>query len=190
MSSVDERPPALARVADQSEPTRALAPGERWYVVRTRAKREAGAEAQLKAQGFHVFLPRVVRTVRHARKMRTARTPAFPGYLFVALDLQRDRWRSVNGTFGVSELIMGEDAPMPVPKGVVEALIGYVDKSGACRFDRDLAEGQAIRVVAGPFAQALGELVKLDASGRVRVLLDIMGGKVMTLIERSSLTPV
>ena len=132
----------------------------------------------------------VRRTVRHARKLRTANAPAFPGYLFVAMNLRRDRWRSVNGTYGVAGLIMGDDAPMPVPRGIVETLLGNVDESGACRFDRDLSEGQAVRVVAGPFARALGELVTLDANSRVRVLLDIMGGKVMTLIERSSLAPV
>lgn len=162
---------------------------ERWYVVRTLANREAGARLQLEAQGFRTFLPRVTRTVRHARKLRTVKSPAFPGYLFVALDLSRDRWRSVNGTFGVMSLIMGDDLPIPAPVGVVEALIGYVDETGTCRFDRDLAEGQEIRVVAGPLAQALGELVKLDANGRVRVLLDIMGGKVLTVLERSFLAP-
>jgi len=168
-----------------------LAPGARWYVVRALPQRETGAQAQLAAQGFRAFLPRVTRTVRHARQLRTVKTPAFPGYLFVALDLTRDRWRSVNGTFGVRGLVMGDERPMPVPVGVVEALIDYVDATtGVCRFDRDLAEGQAIRVIAGPLAQALGELVKLDANGRVRVLLDIMGGKVLTTLERAALEAV
>lgn len=166
-----------------------LVGGERWFVVRALPNREAGAQMQLEAQGFRTFLPRIMRTVRHARRLRTVKSPAFPGYLFVILDLQRDRWRSVNGTFGVMSMIMGEDAPMPAPKGVVETLIGYVDETGACRFDRDLVEGAQVRVVAGPLAQAFGELVKLDANGRVRVLLDIMGGKVLTVLERSSLAP-
>ncbi|WP_036282442.1 transcription termination/antitermination protein NusG [Methylocystis sp. ATCC 49242] len=164
-----------------------LAPGERWYVAQTLARREAGAGAQLVAQGFAVFTPQVIKTVRHARKLRTVRAPAFPGYLFVILDLNRDRWRSVNGTFGVARMIMGEDVPMPVPAGVVETLLGYVDEAGVCRFDRDLVEGQAVRVTVGPFAQAIGELVRLDANGRVRVLLEIMGGKIPATLERSSL---
>lgn len=164
-----------------------LAPGERWYVAQTLAKREAGAAAQLAAQGFGVFTPRVVKTVRHARKLRTVLAPAFPGYLFVALDLARDRWRSVNGTFGVARMVMGEETPMPVPTGVVESLLSYVDATGVCRFDRDLVEGQVVRVTVGPFAQAIGELVRLDANGRVRVLLEIMGGKVAATLERSSL---
>ena len=111
----------------------------------------------------------------------------FPGYLFVALDLRRDRWRSINGTFGVMSLIMAEERPVPVPRGVVEAIIDYVDEFGICRFDRDLMEGQAIRVTSGPLAEAVGELVRLDKSGRVRVLLEIMGGRVLATIERSSL---
>jgi transcriptional antiterminator RfaH len=161
--------------------------GERWYVVRALAKREQGAEAQLAGQGFRVFLPKVSRNVRHARKTKAVHAPAFPGYLFVALDLRRDRWRSINGTFGVMSLIMAEERPVPVPRGVVETIIDYVDESGICRFDRDLMEGQAIRVTSGPLAEAVGELVRLDKSGRVRVLLEIMGGRVLATIERSSL---
>ena len=164
-----------------------LLSGERWYVVRALPKREHGAEAQLAGQGFRVFMPKVSRNVRHARKTKAVHTPAFPGYLFVALDLQRDRWRSINGTFGVMSLIMAEERPVPVPRGVVETIIDYADESGICRFDRDLMEGQTIRVTAGPLAEAVGELVRLDKSGRVRVLLEIMGGRVLATIERSSL---
>jgi transcriptional antiterminator RfaH len=160
---------------------------ERWYVVRALPRREKGAEAQLAAQGFRVFLPRVTRSVRHARKTRTVHTPAFPGYLFVALDLQRDRWRSINGTFGVMSLIMGEERPIPVPCGVVETILEYADDSGVCRFGRDLVEGQSVRVIVGPLAETIGELVRLDANGRVRVLLEIMGGKVLATIEKSAL---
>jgi transcriptional antiterminator RfaH len=165
------------------EPLRA----ERWYVVRAFPKRENGAAAQLAAQGFRVFLPKVMRSVRHARKTRIVHTPAFPGYLFVALDLQRDRWRSINGTFGVMSLIMAEERPIPVPCGVVETIIDYVDGSGVGRFDRDLVEGQSIRVIAGPLAETVGELIRLGGSGRVRVLLEIMGGKVLATLEKSCL---
>lgn len=165
-----------------------LRSGERWYVVQTTANREAIAKLNLEAQGFATFGPQVLKTVRHARKLRTIRAALFPGYQFVALDLMRDRWRSVNGTRGVTRLIMGEDAPLPVPSGVVEALIDRLDQSGVCRFDRDLIEGQTIRVASGPFAEAIGHIISLDARGRVRALLDIMGGQVMTTLERSALT--
>jgi transcriptional antiterminator RfaH len=164
-----------------------LVPGQRWYVAQTLAKREIGALGQLRAQGFHVFLPQLYKTVRHARKMRTVKAAVFPGYLFVALDLQRDRWRSVNGTIGVSRLVMGRDLPAPVPHGVVETFLDHLDENGLCRLDRDLQRGQAVRVIAGPLADAIGRLIDLDGNGRVRVLLEIMGGQVVTNLARSTL---
>ncbi|MBI1867914.1 MAG: transcription antiterminator NusG [Methylocystis sp.] len=159
----------------------------RWYVVRSLPRDETRAESQLLAQGFRIFLPRVNKTVRHARKMRTVIVPVFPTYMFAVLDLQKDRWRSVNGTFGVASLIMAGERPEPVPHGVVEQLLDYTDEAGIARFERNLREGQAIRVTMGPFARVLGRLERLDANGRVRVLLDIMGGKVPALLDRSAL---
>ena len=106
------------------------------------ARREIGAARQLERQGFRTFLPQMLKTVRHARQLRTVRAAVFPGYVFVALDLARDRWRSVNGTINVSRLIMGEDMPLPVPTGIVEALMAYRDASGLCRLDRDLQPGR------------------------------------------------
>ena len=64
------------------------------------------------------------KTIRHARQLRTVQAPLFPGYLFVILDLERDRWLSVRSTFGVSRLITTQDGrPIPVPGGIVESLI-------------------------------------------------------------------
>lgn len=177
----------LGEAWDRRRKDLVLAGRERWYVVQSLPRQEARAEMQLLRQGYRTFLPRMTKTVRHARKLRTVRCPVFPGYLFVALDLQKDRWRSVNGTFGVASLIMAESLPAPAPRGVVEKLLDYMDESGLARFDRDLREGQAIRVLTGPFANVLGRLDRLDANGRVRVLLDIMGGEVPALLDRAAL---
>jgi len=167
---------------------RPLGPHERWYVAQTLAKREFGAVLQLDAQGFRTFLPYLMKTVRHARRTRLVKAAVFPGYLFVALDSRRDRWRSINGTIGVARLLTaGDGGPLPVPVGVVEALFAYLDDSGVCSFDRDLVIGQNVRVLVGPLAQAVGQLVRLDGRGRVRVLLEILGGKVHVTIDKSAL---
>jgi len=49
---------------------------------------------------------------------RAVESSFFPRYLFVVLDLERDRRRSVNGTFAVSWLGMCSDLPKPAPCGV------------------------------------------------------------------------
>ena len=181
-------PRMIPPVAGLGSPDLAGEPlGRRWFVAQTIARLEPRAQFQLQAQNFETFLPRVARTIRHARKLRTVLSAAFPGYVFVRLDLERDRWRAVNGTIGVSRLIMGRDRPTPVPHGVVESIMGYVDGQGIARFDRDLVEGQAVRIKDGPLAEAVGRLVRLDSNGRVRVMLEIMGGAVQTSVDRSAL---
>jgi transcription elongation factor/antiterminator RfaH len=164
-----------------------LKAGERWYVARSLPRQETRAQFQLLRQGFPVFLPLATKTVRHARKLRTVKSPVFPGYMFVVFAIDRDQWRSVNGTRGVASLIMQGETPQPVPGGVVENLLRLTDEDGIVRFDCNLRQGQPVRVVAGPFTSAIGILERLDANGRVRVLLDIMNGKVSAHLTRSAL---
>lgn len=161
----------------------------RWFVVQTRPNREFGATHQLECQGFEVFLPVIWKTVRHARQFRKVKSPFFPRYLFVRLDVARQRWRSVNGTFGVIGLIMEGDRPRPVPEGVVEVLRENADAGGLISVSRSLERGDVVRVLDGPFAGRMAELVEIDERGRVRVLLDILGGRVAVSLRSRSLSP-
>ena len=179
-------------VADDAGRARdlALLLGERWFLAQTLSQREAIAEANLSRQGFRSFLPRYLKTVRHARKLRTVTAPIFPRYLFVVLNLERDRWRSVKSTMGIANLFMAHGRPVPVSKGIVETLIQSTDKYGRVQFVGALEKGQRVRLVAGPFAQTLGILDRLGDAGRVEVLLEIMGGGVRINLSHSWVEPV
>jgi transcription elongation factor/antiterminator RfaH len=160
--------------------------GPRWRLVRALTGREVFAAEQLERQGFVTFLPKQLKTVRHARKVRVALGAYFPGYLFVELDLAKDRWRSVNGTLGVSHLIGAEERPTPVPRGVVEALIEAADARGVLT-GPPLNAGQKVRIIAGAFADKLAVIERLDDAGRVRVLLDIVDRQVAVSVARDFL---
>jgi transcriptional antiterminator RfaH len=164
-----------------------LTDGERWYLAQTLPYQENRAQTALELQGFRNFLPRRLKTVRHARRLRTVNAPLFPRYIFVALDLDRDRWRSVNGTRGVSSLVMAHDRPVPAPEGVVETLILSTDRSGQLRFVEEFEIGQTVRLTAGPFAQSLGVLDRLSSKERVDVLLNIMSGAIRVSVARDCL---
>jgi transcription antitermination factor NusG len=109
--------------------------------------------------------------------------PFFPRYLFVVLDLMRDRWRSINRSIGVASLIMQGDLPQPVPIGVVETLQSLMDGRGQLNFEKSFRVGDRVRLTAGPLAERLGICARLDDSGRVRVLLEIMGSQVPVQVE-------
>jgi transcriptional antiterminator RfaH len=169
---------AIDGVAGASAPL-ALDCGDRWYVAATAPRRERVALENLFQQGFRAFLPTLIETRRHARQFRTALAPLFPRYVFVAFDRGQPGWRRVNGTRGVERLIGDCDGPIAVAQGVVESLAAASDARGVVRFGgAELAVGDAVRVVAGPFAGALGVLQRLDGPARAQVLLRLLGGTV------------
>lgn len=117
-------------------------PGRRWFVVQSQPRKELFARANLERQEFRSFLPRIRKTVRHARRTRETLAPLFPRYLFVSLDLGLDQWRSVYGTFGVSRLVSDGFWPAPVPRGLVEDLIAATEQLGAIEFAEALRPGE------------------------------------------------
>ena len=181
---------ADASCKETSAHSRMHVDGARWYAVHTLPFCELRAREQLANQRFGTFLPKRYKTVRHARKMHNVEAPFFPRYLFVALDLDRDQWRSINGTYGVSSLVMQASRPHPVPRGVVEALIASADEAGILHFGERLAVGGKIRMMAGAFADQLATLESIDDSGRIHVLLDILGRKVSVSTERQNVFPI
>ncbi len=161
----------------------------RWYVAQSQPHKELYAAENLERLGFETFTPRIARTVRHARKTQRVLRPLFPRYLFFTLDLDRDRWRSARGAFGVAMVIMQGDRPRPVPRGVVEALAAAADGRGGFDFRQRLALGEEVRFLAGPFADRIGRLVEMDEAGRVSVLLEIMGAARVISATADNLLP-
>jgi len=169
--------------------SRELAAGERWFLAHTQPKSERKAELHLSAQGFRTYLPQIQKTIRHARQLKTVRAPLFPRYLFVILNIERDRWLSVRSTVGVSHLLTTrEGRPVPVPLGIVESLIER-SEGNLARLDTGLVKGQHVRILSGPFADLVGTLARLDDAGRVQVLLEMMGTAVPVTLHRSALSP-
>lgn len=165
------------------------ATNERWYVVHTQPHGEARAIANLERQGFRTFCPRLRNTVRHARKIMHTLTPLFPNYLFVELDITRDPWGSVNGTYGVIRLVAHGDAPQPVPRGIVERLQARTSEDGAMDWTPSFMVGQSVRIADGPFADFVGTLEQMNSAGRVRVLLDMLGRSVSVALRSEALIP-
>lgn len=156
----------------------------RWYAVQTHQHSENLAERHLLSQDFQTYLPKRKRTVRHARSVRTVCSAYFDGYLFVSLDIQKQRWPAINSTVGVRKLLMSGDAPIPVPNGVIEALLSSTDEDGILNSEDLLCSGQRVRVAHGLFAEQLGTLDYVGRAGAVRVLLDIMNRSVPVYIDR------
>src|ERR1700676_582993 len=118
---------ALATLASDKKHL-VLKGSERWFLVQSQPRNELRARMHLSMQGFRTYIPLILKTTRHARQLRTFRAPLFPRYLFIILDLGRDRWLSVRSTVGVASLFTCDDRPVPVPGGIVETLVANADE--------------------------------------------------------------
>lgn len=158
-----------------------------WHVVHAQHNREGLAAAELARQGFRVFLPLFLKTRRHARRVTQVEAPLFPGYLFVAIDAARQRWRSINGTRGVLRLVTSHDAPSPVASRIVEDLLARRDGKGYIPMPvRTMpAPGSTVRVLQGSFSDALGLFEDVKGAERVAILMELLGRKVRVMLDHA-----
>ena len=144
--------------------------GRRWYVVRTKPKQEARADANLRAWGLEtlalrIWEPPCSRTRRaHAGEM----APLFPGYLFVRFEAET-LVTKVRLTRGVHSVVgLGESAT-PIDDAVVSLLRSRAQEDGLVR----LAEpkcGDVVEIIDGPL-RSLAGIFERDIKGQARVLI-------------------
>lgn len=79
---------------------------------------------------------------------------------------------------------MAQDLPCPVPEGIVEDLLARVNTAGLVDLADALQPGDRVQLARGPFAGAVGTLMRLDAGGRVEMLLQLMYSSVRVSTER------
>lgn len=161
-----------------------------WFVVRTKPNAEERAVWHLKNQGFDVYLPRYRKQVRHARKSQTVLRALFPGYVFVYMDPERQRWRSVNGTVGVVSLVQFGDKPHPISGVVVEDLRAREENGVVSLASQNLQTGDQVRVCEGAFEDHMALLAEVCDQKRVILLLELMGRKVRVNVETGHLEKV
>ena len=157
----------------------------RWYVVQTQVNGEVKAAANLRRQGYEIYLPRYLKRRHHARKLDFAVKPLFPRYMFVAIDMATQRWRSVQSTFGVSRLVTNGDEPAPVPGGVISTLKAQEDAKGFVKLEAapPFARGDKVRVLAGTFMDAAGLFHGMADHDRVSILLQMLGRHVRVVLD-------
>lgn len=167
---------------------------QRWFVAQTQPGKETLAESHLLRQNFRIFLPLYRKTIRHARRIQEVLRPLFPGYIFVNLDLEKDQWRSINGTRGITHLLTQDDhRPLFVPEGIVETLQNEQKEQGAIALGslaNALKEGDTVRMVEGAFEDQIGTIETLSDKDRVQILLNFMNRPLKVSMPLTSLEKV
>jgi len=156
----------------------------RWYVVHTYSGHENKVAETLKqrAETLHltdkisaILIPTQEKIQIKRGQRKTVSEKIFPGYMLVEMELTDDSWLAVRTTQGVTGFVGVGNKPTPLPRHEVEAIKEYMTQA-APQYKADYVEGEAIRIVDGPFNDFLGTVKSIDEDrGKVEVLVNIFG---------------
>ncbi len=159
-------------------------PKARWFVVHVYSGHENKVAETLKQRAetlqltdkiISVLIPTQEKIQIKRGQRKTVSEKIFPGYMLVQLELTDDAWLAVRTTQGVTGFVGVGAKPKPLPKHEVEAIKQYMSQA-APQYKADYTEGEAIRIVDGPFNDFLGTVKAIDeARGKVEVLVNIFG---------------
>ena len=161
-----------------------------WYVVATKPNCEKKALANLQRQEFESYLPCILARRSHARRVHMVRRPLFSGYVFVRLEPEVARWRSINGTMGVTHILTSNGRPKPLRNGFIDALRAREADGVIAVQPAHYEIGEAVEVQDGPFSSQIGTILSADRSGRVRLLMELLGGAIVTTVPHDMVLKV
>lgn len=117
--------------------------------------------------------------------------PLFPRYLFVALDITRDRWRTISSTFGVAQIVFAGEQPASISRDVIEQIRARENDDGyvVLGLPSGVALGSNVRLIDGIFADTKGVLERIADDRRVAILLQLLGREVRVFVPASSVSP-
>ena len=152
----------------------------RWYVVRTKPRKEDFLAEQMEIRRIEIYNPRIRVQAANPRARRIK--AYFPGYLFVHLDLAKAGTFSLQFIPGAAGLVSFGGEPAEVPDGLVHAIRQRVDEinSAGGELFKMLKMGETVLIHSGPFAgyEAIFD-ARLPGSDRVRVLLKLLKNRQM-----------
>ena len=164
--------------------------GASWFLAQLKPNCVNIAEKNLKRQGFQTFLPMEEETHQRNGKFVTAMRPLFPGYIFVAFDVARGFWRTVNSTYGITQLVSFGKEPTAVPLDLVSQLMLRCDAKGKLLPSKLLKPGDQVTLTKGPFANVVATVEKIEPDRRIWVLMEIMGGQTRVAVGADQLRTI
>ncbi len=156
----------------------------KWYVVRSKPRKEEVVYQQLRIRGLESYFPRIrVHPVNpRARKLK----PYFPGYLFVRVDLEEQGLSTFKWMPHALGLVAFDDEPAPVPDLLIHKIKTRLKEINAAGGEvlNSLEPGDPVRIQEGPFEGYEGVFdTRLPGTERVRVLLKLLNDKRLVPVE-------
>lgn len=155
-----------------------------WYVAFSLSGKEFVAQRLLSEAGIFCHLP-LSKAYRHVNKFKADKVrfayPAIPGCLFIGMERGSENWLELSEMNAIIGVLGVAGEPKPVP-GL--ELLEFVDRNAMrwgvrkeqryMRSHKEYAVGDAVLIVAGPFAGNVVDVRSIKGD-RAKIVLNILG---------------
>ncbi|MSP14220.1 MAG: transcription termination/antitermination protein NusG [Chloroflexi bacterium] len=155
-----------------------------WYVIHCYSgyenKVKRNLESRIETMGvadqiFEVVVPTEEEVELKGGQRRITERRLFPGYVLVKMHMTDESWYVVRGTPGVTGFVASGTKPTPLRNEDVDKILRRMEAE-APKVRVNFREGQAVRIIEGPFNDFMGTVDTLDVErGKVRVLVSFFG---------------
>jgi len=171
-----------------------------WYVVNTYSGHENKVKEKLEMRAstmgmedyiFRVVVPEQTQIEVKDGVEKEKKSKMFPGYILVEMIMTDEAWFIVRNTPGVTGFIgsSGKGAkPFPLTSTEVDRILGSM---GMSRLDiaSELAAGEKVKVIDGPFANMMGTVKSIDLeNAKLEVALDLFGQETIVELELAQIS--
>jgi transcription termination/antitermination protein NusG len=162
-----------------------LSTGERhWYAIHTYSGYENAVTRNLKQRIdslnmqdkiFNVIVPTEKKIRVKGGKRVVEEERIYPGYVLVEMIVDDESWFVVRNTPRVTGFVGSGTQPVPLTEAEYNALMSQMSTEEV-KHKLDLAPGDIINIVDGPFKDLEGKVAEADEkSGKVKVLVSMFG---------------
>lgn len=158
--------------------------GRHWYAIHTYAGYENAVVRNLRQRIdslgmedkiFEVVVPTEKKYKIKGGKRVVEEEKIYPGYVLVNMIITDDSWYVVRNTPRVTGIGGTGVTPVPLDDAEIEELFKRMGTE-AVKHKIDLAKGDPVRIVDGPFKDFEGKVGEIDdVRGKVKVLVSMFG---------------
>ncbi len=155
-----------------------------WYVLHTYSGYEENVASNLRQRIesmdmeeriFNVMVPKEKKIKIKNGKRKTVEEKIFPGYVMVEMIVTDESWYVVRNTPNVKGFVGSGTTPTPVDEAEVAELKRRMGVDEP-KFKIDVAIGESVKIVDGPFKDFDGKVNNIDeAKGKIKVLVNMFG---------------
>ena len=142
-----------------------------WYAVYVRSHHEKKVYQLFEKKGVESSLPLIKTTRKWSDRMKKVEVPLFRGYVFVRLDIDKDKLNILQ-TDGVVKFIGIQSKPSIIPDEQIHWIHMMVKESDIVQNVKEIPVGQKVRVLAGPFKDLEGVIMRSGNQSRLVVVIE------------------